>query len=38
MPEWIFERLRIREGEPVCLIFDFEEIKKMTASNSGEDR
>lgn len=30
LPEWMFERLHIQAGEPICLIFDFEQIKAMT--------
>ena len=34
MPEWMFERLNIQPGEPICLIFDFEQIKAMTNPNT----
>jgi hypothetical protein len=29
LPEWMFEKLRIAVGDPVCLIFDFEMNKTM---------
>ena len=29
LPRWMLERLKIKEGEPVCLIFDLEFTKAL---------
>ncbi len=36
LPEWMFEKLHIPVGGPICLIFDFEQIKAMTSPSTLE--
>jgi len=30
LPKWMFKALRVKEGDPLCLTFDFEESKKIS--------